>query len=109
MLHEMENDRSENERADGEPTALESAIQGIIGYLNFSEGKPEPRFAQQVDQVFAWLQAMAPAEGGAIVGSRAIYTVASRGISSPRRYAPWPPIETLSEVQTEYRVQRRRA
>jgi hypothetical protein len=64
MLHEMENDRSENERADGEPTALESAIQGIIGYLNFSEGKPEPRFAQQVDQVFAWLQAMAPAEGG---------------------------------------------
>lgn len=30
-------------------------LQGILGYLNFSAGKPDPRFQKQVDEAFAAL------------------------------------------------------
>ncbi len=40
-------------------TALEQAVpvSGLLGYLNFSDGKPDPRWQRQLDDAFAFLAA----------------------------------------------------
>jgi hypothetical protein len=30
-------------------------LQGLVGYLNFSQGKPDPRFQKQLNEAFHWL------------------------------------------------------
>src|SRR5215475_5710749 len=31
------------------------SLQGVLGYLNFSEGRPDPRVARQIDDAYASL------------------------------------------------------
>lgn len=35
--------------------SVQVALDEMLGYLNFSSGKPDPRFQQRVNEVFAWL------------------------------------------------------
>ena len=39
-----------------------TSLQGVLGYLNFSEGRPDPRVARQIDDAFASLAEQGVAE-----------------------------------------------
>ena len=38
------------------------SLQGVLGYLNFSEGRPDPRVARQIDDAYASLADQGVAE-----------------------------------------------
>jgi hypothetical protein len=43
------------------------SLQGVLGYLNFSEGRPDPRVARQIDDAFASLADQGVAEPWAVL------------------------------------------
>ena len=45
---------------------LSAAAREILGYLNFSTGKPEPRFLEKLSGLFAAVEAGRPAKAGTI-------------------------------------------
>src|SRR5262245_54227254 len=51
-----------DERSPTQPRGV--SVQGILGYLNFSTGKPDARFQQQINDAFAALD-RAPMPQGA--------------------------------------------
>ncbi len=40
-----------------EQSMEQPALQGVLGYLNFSEGRPDPRIARQIDEAYVHLLA----------------------------------------------------
>jgi hypothetical protein len=43
------------------------SLQGVLGYLNFSEGRPDPRIARQIDDAYASLAEQGVAEPWAVL------------------------------------------
>ncbi len=44
-----------------------ASLQGVLGYLNFSEGRPDPRVARQIDDAYASLADQGVAEPWAVL------------------------------------------
>jgi len=40
--------------------SLQKHLQEIVGYLNFSSGKRDPKFLRSINEVFSWLEAPGP-------------------------------------------------
>src|SRR5580692_11264584 len=63
MLHERAAvktaapNRGRSAAVDDRSTQLEQTVPmaGLLGYLNFSDGRPDPRWQKQLNDAFAWL------------------------------------------------------